>query len=80
MPSAKRYLNLPPSRADKGRYVMRVTFAPLPSPLMGEGSGGGKDSTSSPPHPYLPPPRGEGVLTYPCQPVEGGELYPWVRT
>jgi hypothetical protein len=30
----------------------------LPSPLMGEGSGGGEDRTSSP-HPDLPPPGGE---------------------
>jgi hypothetical protein len=47
------------------------TFEPLPSPLMGEGSGGGEDSTSSPPS-DLPPPRGEGVLTYPCQPSPRG--------
>jgi hypothetical protein len=46
------------------------TCEPLPSPLMGEGSGGGEDS-SSPPHPNLPPPRGEGVLTSPCQPSKG---------
>jgi hypothetical protein len=49
---------------------MCTTFEPLPSPLMGEGAGGGEDSTSSP-HPNLPPPRGEGVLTYPCQPLAG---------
>jgi hypothetical protein len=48
---------------------MCTTFEPLPSPLMGEGAGGGEDSTSSP-HPNLPP-RGEGVLTYPCQPLAG---------
>jgi hypothetical protein len=47
------------------------TFEPFPSPLMGEGSGGGEDSPSAP-HPNLPPPRGEGVLTYPCQPHGGG--------
>jgi hypothetical protein len=45
--------------ADTGRYVMHVTFEQLPSPLMGEGSGGGEDSTSSP-HPHLPPRRGKG--------------------
>jgi hypothetical protein len=49
---------------------MRVAFELLPCPLTGEGSGGGKDSSSSP-HPTLPPPRGEGVLTYPCQ-LDGG--------
>jgi hypothetical protein len=47
------------------------TFEELPSPLMGEGSGGGEDHTSSR-HPNLPPLRGEGVLTYPCQPLDGG--------
>jgi hypothetical protein len=46
------------------------TCEPLPSPLMGEGLGGGEDSPSSP-HPHLPPPRGEGVLTSPCQPIQG---------
>jgi hypothetical protein len=60
----------PGGKADKDRYFMRITLEQLPSPLMGEGSGGGEDSTSSP-HPHLPPPRGEGVLTYPCQPKEG---------
>jgi hypothetical protein len=49
---------------------MRVTFEPLPSPFMGEGSGGGEDRTSSP-HPHLPPPKGEGVFAYPCQPCRG---------
>jgi hypothetical protein len=50
---------------------MRVTFEQLPSPLMGEASGGGEDSTSSP-HPDLPPPRGEGVLTSPGDPLGEG--------
>jgi hypothetical protein len=49
---------------------MRCTFEPLPSPLMGEGAGGGEDGTSSP-HATLPPHRGEAVLTYPCQPSMG---------
>ena len=52
---------------------MRATFELCPSPLMGEGAGGGEDSPSSP-HPHLPPPRGEGVLTYSCQPASGEEL------
>jgi hypothetical protein len=42
------------------------TCEPLPSPLMGEGEGGVRTAPFSP-HPNLPPPRGEGVLTYPCQ-------------
>jgi hypothetical protein len=45
---------------------MRATCAQLPSPLMGEGVGGGEDRTPSP-QPNLPPPKGEGVLTYPSQ-------------
>jgi hypothetical protein len=50
---------------------MRAPFELLPSPLTGEGTGGGEDSPFSP-HPNLPPPRGEGALTYPCQPAKGG--------
>jgi hypothetical protein len=49
----------PVEGADRGRYVMRATFEPLPSPIKGEGSGGGEDRTASP-HPHLPPPRGKG--------------------
>jgi hypothetical protein len=49
---------------------MRATVELLPSPLMGEGAGGGEDRTSSPPSPA----RGEGVLTYPCQPNAGGPM------
>jgi hypothetical protein len=49
---------------------MCVTFEQLPSPLRGEGAGGGEDGTSSP-HPHLPPPRGEGVLAHPRQPLVG---------
>jgi hypothetical protein len=37
---------------------MRATFEPFPSPLTGEGAGGGEDHTSSP-HPHLPPPGGK---------------------
>jgi hypothetical protein len=59
--------------ADTGRYVMHVTFEQLPSPLMGEGSGGGEDSTSSPPSPPSPA-KGEGVLTSPCQPRGRGDI------
>jgi hypothetical protein len=44
----------PAGRADRGRSVMCGSFAPLPTPSMGEGVGGGEDSTSSP-HPDLPP-------------------------
>jgi hypothetical protein len=40
---------------------MRVTFELFPSPLMGEGAGGGEDNNLSP-HPPLPPPRGKGYL------------------
>jgi hypothetical protein len=47
---------------------MCVALEQLPSPLMGEGSGGGEASAPSP-HPHLPPPRGEGVFTSPCQPT-----------
>jgi hypothetical protein len=54
---------------------MRVTFELFPSPLVGEGSGGGEDRTSSP-HPKLPPLRGEGVLTSPCQRGKGTEASP----
>jgi hypothetical protein len=49
--------------------VWHLRTAPLP--LDGEGSGGGADSAAFPPHPNLPPPRGEGVLTDPRQPSMG---------
>jgi hypothetical protein len=52
---------------------MHVTFEPLPSPLIGEGSGGGEDRASFP-HSNLPPPRGEGVLTYLSQRQGGGDV------
>jgi hypothetical protein len=38
---------------------MRATFDPLPSPLMGEGSGEGEDSNSSP-IPTFPRQGGKG--------------------
>jgi hypothetical protein len=58
---------------------MHVTCEPLPSPLMGEGAGGGEGSPSSP-HPDLLPPRGEGVWTYPRQPSRGeGNYLSWVK-
>jgi hypothetical protein len=40
---------------------MHVTFEQLPSPLMGEGSGGGEDGTSSPPSQPSPTQGGRGV-------------------
>ena len=52
------------------------TFEPLPSPLMGEGAGGGEDHTSSP-HPNLPPLRGEGVFTPLVSPLMGKGRYEW---
>jgi hypothetical protein len=45
---------------------MRDTFEQIPSPLMGEGSGGGEESISSPLSQPAPA-KGEGVCTYPCQ-------------
>jgi hypothetical protein len=60
--------------ADKGRYVMRVTFELLPSLLMGEGSGGGEDSTSSPPtHPS--PTKGGRGMYLPLSALQGREGY-----
>jgi hypothetical protein len=44
----------PAGRADRGRSVMCGSFAPLPTPSMGEGVGGGEDSPPSP-LPNLPP-------------------------
>jgi hypothetical protein len=49
---------------------MRAAFESFPSPLMGEGAGGGEDRTPSP-HPNLPPLRAEGVRSYLCQRREG---------
>jgi hypothetical protein len=59
-----------PLMADRGRYFIRITFEQLPSPLTGEGAGGGEDSVPSL-YPDLPPPRGEGVLTSPWSPLMG---------
>jgi hypothetical protein len=56
--------------SDQGRYVMCGTFAPLPSPLMGEGSGGGEDSTRSP-IPTFPAKRGRGSDLPLSAPFEG---------
>jgi acyl carrier protein len=63
---------LPPPPADRGRYFMRIASEPPPSPLMGEGSGGGEASASSP-HPNLPPHRGKGYVPPPVSlpPREG---------
>jgi hypothetical protein len=40
---------------------MCSTCEPLPCPLMGEGSGGGEDSTSSPPSQPSPTKGGRGI-------------------
>jgi hypothetical protein len=42
---------------------MRAAFESFPSPSMGRVRVGVR-SAPLPPHPYLPPPRGEGVFTY----------------
>jgi hypothetical protein len=47
------------------------TFEPLPSPLMGEGLGGGEDSTSSPPSPPSPVKGGRGIDLPVSAPIEG---------
>jgi hypothetical protein len=52
---------IPSLPADRARYVMCGTFEPLPSPLMGEGSGGGEDRTSSPPSQPSPAKGGRGI-------------------
>jgi hypothetical protein len=51
---------------------MRCTFEPLPSPLMGEGAGGGEDCTSSPPSPPSPAPRQGGRSNLPLSALGGG--------
>jgi hypothetical protein len=65
---------------------MPIALEHLPSPLMGEGSGGGEDRTSFPPSPpspakggrgldlplsALPPGEGWGEGLYPLTPVKG---------
>jgi hypothetical protein len=52
---ALKHLPSPAMGADRGRSAMCSTFAPLPSPLMGEGAGGGESSTSSLPSQPSPP-------------------------
>jgi hypothetical protein len=54
---------------------MHIALKQLPSPLMGEGSGGGGTRASSPPSPPSPA-RGEGVFTSPCEPVS----VPWAAS
>jgi hypothetical protein len=49
---------------------MHIARKHLPSPLMGEGSGGGGSRAASP-HPNLPRSRGEGLVTYSGQPTKG---------
>jgi hypothetical protein len=51
----------PRSSADRGRYFMHIARKHLPSPLMGEGSGGW-GTCFFPPSPPSPA-RGEGVFT-----------------
>jgi hypothetical protein len=46
---------------------MPIALKQLPSPSMGEGSGGGGTRASSPPS-QPSPARGEGVFTSPCEP------------
>jgi hypothetical protein len=60
-----------PRSAYKGRYVASLDTQNRPSPWMGEGGGGGE--RSAPLTPSCPfPTRGEGILTYLCQPAQGG--------
>jgi hypothetical protein len=61
---------LPREGLTAGRYVTPIALKDLPSPLTGEGSGGGGSRASSPPSPPSPA-RGEGVFTSPCQPLVG---------
>jgi hypothetical protein len=49
---------------------MRATVEPLPSPLMGEGSGGGE--ASAPPIPTFPRQRGRGICL-PLSALTGGQ-------
>jgi hypothetical protein len=51
---------------------MPIALKHLPSPSIGEGSGGGEDSTSSP-HPNLPPPGGKGCFPPLVSPPRGKE-------
>jgi hypothetical protein len=70
------HLYPPPQGADRGRYFICIAFSQLPSPLMGEGSGGGEASAPSP-HPNLPRKGGRGIyLALSAPPV--GEDEHWV--
>jgi hypothetical protein len=51
----------PSTGADRGRYCVRLGTGHLPSPLMGEGSGGGERIAPLPPS-CPSPTRGEGTL------------------
>jgi class 3 adenylate cyclase/DNA-binding winged helix-turn-helix (wHTH) protein/tetratricopeptide (TPR) repeat protein len=63
-----------PRRADKGRYSASLDPQPLPSPLRGEGLGGGERSAPLPLHPLLPPPGGKGPVPTLVSPQRGGEV------
>jgi DNA-binding winged helix-turn-helix (wHTH) protein len=62
-----------PRRADKGRYGASLDPPPLPSPLRGEGLGGGEGRAPLPSHPLLPPPGGKGPVPTLVSPRRGGE-------
>jgi hypothetical protein len=53
------------------------TFEPLPSPIKGEGSGGGEDSPSSPPSPPSPAKGGRGLDLPLSAPGGGGSRWGW---
>jgi hypothetical protein len=52
---------------------MHVAFEQLPSPLMGEGAGGGEDSPSSPPSQPSPAKGGRGIYL-PLSAARGEEV------
>jgi hypothetical protein len=53
---------------------MPIAFKHLPSPLTGEGAGGGEDSTSFSPIPTFPRQRGKGYSPTRVSPHCGAEL------
>jgi hypothetical protein len=54
---------------------MRVVFEQFPSPLTGEGLGGGEDSSSSPPSQPSPAKGGRGVY-FPLSASRGRRMIP----